>query len=207
MFTGIVEEVGRAKYLRKGELFVSCARVLEGTRQGDSLNINGACLTATRVEKNGFAVELMPETLKRTNLGDLRPGQPVNLERALTLGGRLGGHLVQGHVDATGRVLSLTPQEGAVLARFSAPRELLRYIVEKGFIAVDGVSLTVVEVGPDYLVCSLVRYTMENTTLGQKKPGNRVNLEADIVAKYVEKLHERKGITLEFLSRQGFTEE
>jgi riboflavin synthase len=204
MFTGIVEEVGRAKYLRKGELFISCTKVLEGTCRGDSLSVNGACLTATRVEKDGFAVELMPETLKRTNLGDLRPGQPVNLERALALGGRLGGHLVQGHVDATGHILYLTPQEEAVVARFSAPPELMPYIVEKGFIAVDGVSLTAVEVRPDYFTCSLVRYTMENTTLGQKKPGDKVNLEGDIVAKYVEKFREGKGITLEFLSRQGF---
>jgi len=207
LFTGIVEEVGRAKYLRRGELFISCTGVLEGTRPGDSLSINGACLTATRVEKEGFAVELMPETLKRTNLGDLRPGQQVNLERALALGGRLGGHLVQGHVDATGHLFSLTPQEGAVLARFSAPAGLVTYIVEKGFISVDGVSLTVIEVGPDYFTCSLVRYTMENTTLGQKKPGDRVNLEGDIVAKYVERFRERKGITLEFLSRQGFVQE
>lgn len=204
MFTGIVEEVGRAKYLRRGELFISCTRVLEGTRPGDSLNINGACLTATRVEKDGFAVELMPETLKRTNLGDVRLGQTVNLERALSLGGRLGGHLVQGHVDATGQLLSLTPQKGALLARFSAPLELMAYVVEKGFVAVDGVSLTVVEVGPEFFTCSLVRYTIENTTLGQKKPGDRVNLEGDIVAKYVEKFREREGITLELLSRQGF---
>jgi len=207
MFTGIIEEVGRAKYLRGGELFISCSRVLEGTRPGDSLSINGACLTATRVEKDGFAVELMPETLKRTNLGDLRPGQPVNLERALALGGRLGGHLVQGHVDATGRLVSLTPQDAALLARFSAPPELTAYIVEKGFIAADGVSLTVVEAEADYFTCSLVRYTMENTTLGQKKPGDRVNLEGDIVAKYVEKFRERNGITLEFLSQQGFVQE
>jgi riboflavin synthase len=204
MFTGIVEEIGKAKYLRGGELFVSCALVLEGTRPGDSLNINGACLTATRVEKDGFAVDLMPETLKRTNLGELRPEQPVNLERALVLGGRLGGHLVQGHVDATGRIVSLTRQEGALLARFEAPAAVVRYVVEKGFVAVDGVSLTAVEVGPDYFTCSLVRYTIEKTILGQKKPGDKVNVEADILAKYLEKFRERKEITLEFLSRQWF---
>lgn len=204
MFTGIVEEVGKVKALAGHRLSIGAKRVLEGTRVGDSININGACLTITELDGGSFSVEVMPETQRRTNLGQLHPGSPVNLERALSWGARVGGHLVQGHGDATGRVLSLTREEGSVILRVSAPSELLKYIVVKGFIAVEGVSLTVVEVGSWGFSVSLVAYTLENTNLGAKQPGDPVNLEVDILGKYVEKLLGKQGLTLEFLAQQGF---
>lgn len=206
MFTGIVEEVGIVKQALRRKLSIAASKVVEGTIPGDSININGACLTVTEVGKDFFSVEVMPETLRRTNLGLLRPGDRVNLERALALGGRLGGHLVQGHVDAVGKVLSLIPEDEALLVRFAAPPEVMRYIVEKGFIAVDGVSLTVISHDLATFEVSLVSYTRRHTTLGGKQVGDPVNLEADIIAKYVERLREkdREGLTLEFLASHGF---
>jgi riboflavin synthase len=205
MFTGIIEEVGIVKSVRLGRLTVSATKVLQGMELGDSLAINGACLTISAFDANSFSVDIMPETLRRTNLGLLRPGSGVNLERPLVIGGRLGGHLVQGHVDATGRVLSLVPEAGAVIARYAAPQEVMRYVVEKGFIAVDGASLTVINCDTTSFSVSLVTYTLEHTILGSKRPGDLVNLEVDIMAKYLEKLKERRGsITLDFLVEQGF---
>jgi riboflavin synthase len=206
LFTGIVEEVGTVKSIGSGRLVVSASVVLEGTRLGDSIAVNGACLTVNALEAGSFSVNVMPETLKRTNLGQLRPGSRVNLERALLVGGRVGGHLVQGHVDATGKVLSLVPEGGAVIARFAAAPEVLRYVVEKGFIAVDGVSLTVVGYDRSSFSTSLVGYTLDNTVFAGRKVGDQVNLEVDIMAKYVEKLREgRGGVTLDFLAEHGFT--
>lgn len=205
MFTGIIEEIGVVKSVRPGRITVSATKVLQGTKLGDSLAINGACLTISALDANSFSVDIMPETLRRTNLGLLRPGSQVNLERPLAIGGRLGGHLVQGHVDATGRVLSLLPEAGAVIARYAAPQEIMRYLVEKGFIAVDGASLTLTSCDTTSFSVSLVTYTLEHTILGSKRPGDLVNLEVDIVAKYLEKLKERRGsITLDFLVEQGF---
>jgi riboflavin synthase len=208
MFTGIVEEVGTVRSLQRERLTVRAKEVLEGSRPGDSIDVNGACLTVIEMDKNSFAVELIPETRRRTNLGGLRPGDGVNLERALALGGRLGGHLVQGHVDGTGRVVAVTPEEEALLLRVSAPPELMPYIVQKGFIAVDGVSLTVVDADANAtsFTVSLVGYTRQHTNLGGKKPGDVVNLEVDILAKYVERLMGAKpgGITLDFLAEHGF---
>jgi riboflavin synthase len=206
LFTGIVEEVGTVKSIGSGKLAVSASVVLEGTRLGDSIAVNGACLTVTALDAGSFLVDVMPETLKRTNLGQLRPGSRVNLERALLVGGRVGGHLVQGHVDATGKVLSLVPEGGSVIARFAAAPEVLRYVVEKGFIAVDGVSLTVIGYDRSSFSASLVGYTLGNTVFAGRKVGDQVNLEVDIMAKYVEKLREgRGGVTLDFLSEHGFT--
>lgn len=206
MFTGIVEEVGTVKSIASGKLTVSASAVLDGTRMGDSMAVNGACLTVTAMDAASFAVDVMPETLRRTNLGQLHPGSSVNLERALMVGGRVGGHLVQGHVDATGKVASLVPESGAVIAKFAAPTEVLRYVVEKGFIAVDGVSLTVVGCDKTSFSVSFIGYTLKNTILGSRKVGDQVNLEVDIMAKYVEKLREgRGGVTLDFLSEHGFT--
>ena len=205
MFTGIVEEVGNVKSVGSGHLTVSASAVLEATRLGDSMAVNGACLTVSAMNSGSFSVDVMPETLKRTNLGQLRPGSNVNLERALMVGARVGGHLVQGHVDATGRVVSLVPEGGAVIAKLAAPPEVLRYVVEKGFIAADGVSLTVVGYDQSSFSVSLVGYTLNNTVLGSRKVGDQVNLEVDIIAKYVEKLREgRGGVTLDFLSDHGF---
>jgi riboflavin synthase len=181
--------------------------VLDRTRIGDSIAVNGVCLTVVSLENNGFTVNVMPQTLRHTNLGGLHYGDPVNLERALLLGGRLGGHLVLGHVDDTGEVLNVVSEEDARLVRISAPDRLMRYVVNRGFIAVDGASLTVADLDDVSFVVSLVTYTMEGTTLGRKRPGDIVNLEVDILAKYVENLREREGegVTPEFLREYGFT--
>lgn len=205
MFTGIIEEVGIVKSVRSGQIAIFATKVLEGTKLGDSLAVNGACLTVRALNASSFSVDVMPETLRRTNLGLLRPGARVNLERALVVGGRLGGHFVQGHVDATGRVVSLLPEAEAVIAKYAAPPEVMRYIVEKGFIAVDGVSLTVIGCDTTSFDVSLVSYSQENTILSSRRPGDLVNLEVDIIAKYVEQLKERRGgITTDFLAKHGF---
>ena len=206
MFTGIVEEVGTVKAAQPGKLAISAKKVIENTKKGDSIAVNGACLTVTELGDGYFSVDVMPETLRRTNLGMLRPGDGVNLECPLTVGGRMGGHFVQGHVDGTGKVLSATREGEAVLLRFDATQEMMRYIVRKGFIAVDGVSLTVVEHDNTSFQVSLVAYTLENTNLGGKRVGDFVNIEVDIIAKYVERLKVEKGsaITEEFLAEHGF---
>ena len=206
MFTGIVEEVGIVKETSRERLAFESHKVLEGTKVGDSIAVNGVCLTVVSLENRGFSVNVMPETLRCTNLGSLHYNDQVNLERALILGGRLGGHLVLGHVDDTGEVMDVTGEETAHIMRISAPAKLMPYIVDKGFVAVDGVSLTVVDLDDFSFVVSLVAYTMEHTTLGRKRPGDVVNLEADIIAKYVENLKERKrqSLNFEFLKEYGF---
>ena len=188
MFTGIVEEVGRAASAPNGELFIHAAAVLEGTKLGDSIAVNGACLTVTRLEPNGFTVDLAPETLRRTNLGALTAGAAVNLERSLAFGGRVGGHLVQGHVDGVATIERITPEGNASMVRFQLPGKLARYVTEKGFIAVEGVSLTVVGAGDDWFSVTLIPFTGEHTNLGAKAAGDTVNIEVDILAKYVERL-------------------
>lgn len=205
MFTGIVEEVGIVQSGSPSRLTIKAGIVMEGTRLGDSIAVNGACLTVTALEAAAFAVDVSPETLRRTNLGMLQPGAKVNLERALTLSSRLGGHLVQGHIDATGKLTSMVRKESFIAARFSAPPEVTRYVVEKGFIAVDGMSLTVTEFGPDWFAVSLIPFTLEQTNLSIRRVGDMVNLEVDIIAKYVEKLKAgSSGVTQEFLARHGF---
>ena len=206
MFTGIVEEIGIVKETSRDRLAFEAHKVLEGTKVGDSIAANGVCLTVVSLENRGFSVNVMPETLRCTNLGRLHYSDQVNLERALVLEGRLGGHLVLGHVDDTGEVMEVTGEETAHIMKISAPAKLMPYMVDKGFIAVDGVSLTIVDLDDFSFVVSLVAYTMENTTLGRKRPGDVVNLEADIIAKYVENLKERKrqGLNLEFLKEYGF---
>lgn len=199
MFTGIVEEVGRVGTAAGERLHIAARMVVAGTAPGDSINVNGACLTATAVGPDGFSVELMAETQRRTNLGRLRPGDPVNLERAIQWGGRMGGHLVQGHVDTTARVLAVSPQPGAVVVRFSLPARLMRYVAPQGFIAVDGVSLTVIDCDRDSFAVSLVAYTREHTTLGHRRPGDEVNIEVDIMAKYLERQQPGGGLTAEKL--------
>ena len=206
MFTGIIEELGTIKAVRAGQLSVRAEKTLEGTRVGDSIAVNGVCLTVTALGNKILFADVMTETLQRTNLGLLHPGDRVNLERPLSLDGRLGGHLVQGHVDATGELLSLIPQGEALLVRFTAPPQVMRYIVEKGFIAADGASLTVTECATTSFTVALVAYTRQHTTLGSKRPGELVNLEVDIIAKYVEQLLEKKapGLTSDFLAQHGF---
>ena len=188
MFTGIVQEVGRAKENDGSSLIIEAAASLDGLKLGDSIAVNGTCLTVTSLEEGSFSVDTMPETLRRTNLGLLTPGAPVNLEQALTLSTPLGGHITQGHVDATGSLVSTDPESDALMMRFEAPPQVMKYVVEKGFIAVDGISLTVVEWDESSFTVSVVKYTQDNTNLGVRKPGDVVNLEVDILAKYAEKL-------------------
>ena len=192
MFTGIVEEVGQVASLNDYRLALNAERVLSDVKIGDSISVNGACLTVVEFDDAGFAVDLAPETLRRTSLGDAGPGAAVNLERALSASDRMGGHIVQGHVDATGTVTGLTPEADCYIMEIEAPDSLLPYIVEKGFIAVDGISLTVVQRTERRFTISVIPFTMQNTNLHEKAVGDRVNLEADILAKYVESLLESR---------------
>lgn len=188
MFTGIIEEVGEiAQAQRKGmAAFLGIrASFVRDLKKGDSVCINGACLTVVDIQPPLFWVEAVEETLARTNLGFLKPGDRVNLERALPAGGRFGGHFVQGHVDGTGVIAQIVPRLRSKVMKIHTPKELMPYIVPKGSIAVDGVSLTVVEVGQDWFTVSLIPFTLEHTTLGLRKAGDVVNLEVDILAKYV----------------------
>ncbi|MFD6422010.1 riboflavin synthase [Streptomyces sp. NPDC060198] len=192
MFTGIVEELGEVTAV---EVLDDASRfrlrgpvVTEGAKHGDSIAVNGVCLTVVETGENEFTADVMAETLKRSSLGALTAGSRVNLERPMALGGRLGGHIVQGHVDGTGHIVSRTPSENWEIVEVSLPAELTRYVVEKGSITVDGVSLTVVDAGPDHFTISLIPTTLALTTLGLKQPGDPVNLEVDVIAKYVERL-------------------
>ncbi|MFG2840698.1 riboflavin synthase [Streptomyces zaomyceticus] len=192
MFTGIVEELGEvvaveqledaSRFRLRGPL------VTEGAQHGDSIAVNGVCLTVVEFGDGEFTADVMAETLKRSSLGALETGSRVNLERPMAVGGRLGGHIVQGHVDGTGTILDRTPSEHWELVKVGLPAHLSRYVVEKGSITVDGVSLTVVEVTDDWFTISLIPTTLDLTTLGIKQPGDPVNLEVDVIAKYVERL-------------------
>ncbi len=220
MFTGIIEEIGVVREASSNCLTFEAHKVLKGTKAGDSIAVNGVCLTVTFLSDHSFGVEVMSETLRSSNLGGLRYGDRVNLERALVAGGRLGGHLVLGHVDDIGEVITVTPEETARIVRISAPAKLMPYVVAKGFIAVDGVSLTIAGLDGFSFTVSLVTYTLEHTTLGNRRPGGAVNLEVDIIAKYVEGLlpittmsrspeHSegevrQSGLTLDSLKEYGF---
>jgi riboflavin synthase len=193
VFTGLVEEVGQVVRLDEGRRFrlqVSAGRVLEGARVGDSVSVNGACLTVSEVEGTTMAFNAMPETLRRTALGDLAEGSPVNLERAMSPASRFGGHIVQGHVDGVGEVLGVRRDGDAETWEFKAPEVVLRYTVEKGSVCVDGISLTVVSVREDSFTVSILPQTRANTNLKELREGDRVNLEADIIGKYIERLLE-----------------
>lgn len=211
MFTGIIEEIGEVISLRRGArsftLKIKAERVLEGSRIGDSIATNGVCLTITRMEEGYFEADVMPETVERTALQELRPGGRVNLERALMPTSRLGGHFVAGHIDTTGRLIERRADDTALWLRIEAPASLLRYVVEKGSIAINGVSLTVARVDSSSLSVSLIPHTQGVTTLHELKIGERVNLEADMLVKYVERLMGRGpggGLSLEFLQEHGF---
>jgi riboflavin synthase len=192
MFTGIVEELGRVAQIdvstESAVLRLVGPLVTSDARPGDSIAVNGVCLTVTSVADGAFTADVMAETLNRSSLGNLRVGSPVNLERPVTLASRLGGHLVQGHVDATAQVLARTPGEHWELVQLTLPSAVARYVVEKGSITVDGVSLTVAGLGADSFTVSLIPTTLELTTLGSVQPGAVVNLEVDVIAKYVERL-------------------
>ena len=188
MFTGIIEEVGAVAKLDTPRLTVRARKVMEGLKLGDSIAVSGACLTVVAHSEGQFSVGLSPETLRRTSLGKLAPGEGVNLERPVAVGDRLGGHVVQGHADATGRITSRKLDGDCVILRISGPKRLMPYIVEKGFVAIDGVSLTVVNKGTSTFTLSVVPCTLNNTNLKEKSAGDRVNLEVDVLAKYVESL-------------------
>lgn len=191
MFTGIVEEIGTVRQAAggsAGRLVIAASIVLQGTRVGDSIAVNGVCLTVTDLDGSTCALDVMPETLRRSNLGRLHVGSPVNLERAVQPAGRLGGHLVQGHVDAMGQITRTAREENALWVTMAAPPEVLRYLVPRAFIAVDGASLTVARVEAGHLAVSLIPHTREAITLTRQPIGYQVNLEVDIVARYVERL-------------------
>ncbi len=216
MFTGIIEELGLYRGgegdSRGNKLTISARRVVRDLAVGDSIAVNGVCLTAVRVHREGFEALAAPETLRRTNLSALVQDQPVNLERALAMGDRLGGHLVSGHVDGLGRLTGRQREGEALRFAFEIPEELRRYIVNKGSIAVDGISLTVAELDEKGFVVSVIPHTALNTTLGGLSPGTMVNLEVDMIGKYVEKLllpisggeEVKSSITLSFLQGTGF---
>lgn len=213
MFTGIVEEVGHVKAIGNGILQIEAAKVLEDVHLGDSIAVNGICLTVTSFSSHSFQADVMPETIKRTSLGELKLGSPVNLERALTLASRLGGHIVSGHIDGTGRIVSLKDDKNAILMRIQAESSILRYIVEKGSVALDGISLTVAEVSNRDFTVSLIPHTRQATNLSSKGEGSLINIENDVVGKYVEKLLQpaentaavpKPSITMDFLKQNGF---
>lgn len=188
MFTGIVEELGRVETISSNGMTLRADKVMTDLKLGDSIAVNGACLTAVSIGDGEFSVDLSPETMRRTSLGALESGSIVNLERALLASDRMGGHIVQGHVDGTGRITSTKDDGDSIIYRVRAPSRLMPYIVEKGFIAVDGISLTVVKVGTSSFSLAVIPYTFRNTNLNALSKGSRVNLEADILAKYVENL-------------------
>ena len=188
MFTGIVEEIGQVNSMAEGRLEIMAEHVFTDLPEGGSICVNGACLTVTGYGKGSFTTQVVPETLRRTNLGLLSSGDNVNLERPIPMGGRLNGHMVQGHVDGTGRVADLTNDGEALIVRVEAPSSIMGYIVSKGFVALDGTSLTVVDCDEDAFSVTIVPYTRTHTLLGMCKIGDIVNLEVDILAKYVERL-------------------
>ena len=206
MFTGIVEEIGKVSLITPNTLTIKATKVLESTEAGSSIAVNGICLTVTDFTSNSFSFGIQPETLRRTNIGQLKVGDEVNLERAVALGGRMGGHLVQGHIDDTGKITSIRQEQKSKLMTVTASHPLMRYMAVKGFISVDGLSLTIAELGADSFTVSLVEFTQSQTTIGKKKVGDIVNLEVDIIAKYVESLSKPSsdGVTFDFLKEHGF---
>lgn len=217
MFTGIIEEVGTLEKFSTdsgfGVMEIKCNEVLKETKIGDSIATNGVCLTVKEKSSNSFKAEVMGETLAKSNLGDLKVGDKLNLERALRLSDRLGGHIVSGHIDGVGTIISIKKEENGNWFTISAPKEILRYIIYKGSIGIDGISLTVAYVDDEVFKVSVIPHTLDNTILPYKKVNSKVNLECDLVGKYVEKLFavkdekeevEKSNVTMEFLRNNGF---
>lgn len=214
MFTGLIEEIGYIEKITSqnssGQLLIHAKAIQEGTKLGDSIAVNGVCLTVTNVTKTSFTADVMPETLRRSNLGNLQKGSPVHLERAMAANGRFGGHMVSGHIDGTG-IISGKKQEGNAIRLFiTANTPLLRQMIEKGSIAIDGVSLTVISVEQSQFSVGIIPHTSTQTILLDKKIGDSVNLETDVIAKYIQRFfennsqHQEKPLTLEFLRENGF---
>lgn len=212
MFTGIIEEVGTIKAIGGGRLQVEARKVVSDVQLGDSIAVNGVCLTVTSFTKTGFSADVMPETIRRTSLNELGIGSSVNLERALTLQSRLGGHIVSGHIDGTGQIISMKDEGNAILMKIGADSDIINHIVEKGSVALDGISLTVASVTDSDFTVSLIPHTRQVTNLGSKGIGSTINIENDVVGKYVEKfLQVQKGdskpastLTMDFLRSNGF---
>lgn len=215
MFTGIVEELGIIKAVRRGadsaQLIIDAVKVIEGSRVGDSIMVNGVCLTSVHFGDRNFTADVMAETLDKSNLGILKTGDRVNLERALRLGDRLGGHIVSGHIDGVGTITRREKHDIATLITIKAPEALMRYIIKKGSVAIDGISLTVVDFAPDTFQVSLIPHTAHETTLGFKKTGDSVNLEGDIIGKYIERMMNFRSsqgndsrLSMSFLAEHGF---
>lgn len=228
MFTGIIEEMGSVAAIQPGSrsfrITLNCRKVLEDARMGDSIAVNGVCLTVSGLNRSSFSADVMAETVRRSSLGDLKVGSRVNLERAMLAGGRFGGHIVSGHIDGTGRIREFQKEDNAVWVTIETETKILRYIVEKGSIAIDGISLTVADLSRDAFKVSVIPHTKEETTLLSKKVGERVNLENDVIGKYVERLlsnpgsgeraqtegigmdaeADKNGVTMELLMKNGF---
>lgn len=209
MFTGIIEEIGEIAAVKNGakscELTIKGSLIFDDLKIGDSVAVNGVCLTATSINGNTFTADVMAETMRRSSLGTLKQGSRVNLERAMSANGRFGGHIVSGHIDGVGFVQSLVKEDNAIWVTITADEAIMRYIVEKGSVAIDGISLTVAKVFKDAFSVSIIPHTGSETTLLSKKSGDRVNLECDIIGKYVEKLvGKQSGITEDFLKKYDF---
>ena len=210
MFTGIIEETGTVEAIVRGakscRLTIRADKIFDDLSLGDSVAVNGVCLTADEIRKPVFVADVMAETVRRTNIDRLVPGSRVNLERAMRLGGRFGGHIVAGHIDGTGTIVSMVREDNAIWVTVTAGSEILRYIIEKGSVALDGISLTVAEVGTDRFSVSVIPHTAAETTLLSRRTGDRLNIECDMIGKYVEKFVSGKsrGITPELLAKYGF---
>ena len=208
MFTGIIEEVGKLKNFDGGRIEVTCAKILSDVEIGDSIATNGICLTVTNFGHDFFTADVMPETVRKTSLGELQAGGAVNLERALKADGRFGGHIVNGHIDGTGKILSIRPEGNAIFVDISAQSNILRQIAAKGSVAIDGISLTVVNATTDKFSVSMIPHTLNVTNFKFKRVGSLVNIETDILAKYIERLLNYKPapieLTREILAANGF---
>ncbi|MFA8436259.1 MAG: riboflavin synthase [Marinifilaceae bacterium] len=217
MFTGLVEEIGTIRSIQQGaksiKLTVSATKIMDDVKLGDSIATNGVCLTVTSFDSKGFSADVMPETMRRSNLGDQKTGSRVNLERALRVGDRLGGHMVSGHIDGVGQLVGFEEEDNAIWVSIAASKEILKYVIEKGSIAIDGISLTVAYVDDKIFKVSIIPLTQEDTTLTSKKVGEKINLECDLTAKYIEKFmfyreqeEEKQGsrISMDFLKENGF---
>lgn len=214
MFTGIIEEIGTVSSVRSAtnslQLSIRCTKVLSDVKKGDSLAVNGVCLTVSDFSSNQFTADVMPETVKATTLQALRTGSPVNLERAMAANGRFGGHIVSGHVDGTGEIVSVRQKENAIYMEIGIATELLKYFIPKGSVTVDGTSLTIFGVTNEGFIISLIPVTQDDSIIGRKRPGDRVNVECDMLAKYIERLlttnkkNPTGGLTMDTLIASGF---
>ncbi|MEI0701057.1 riboflavin synthase [Brachyspira intermedia] len=213
MFTGIVEEIGTVKSVQSKVITIEASKIFDDLHLGDSVAVNGTCLTVSSFDNKIFNADVTQETLNRTNLGSLKNGSKVNLERAMTLSGRFGGHIVSGHIDGVGSIKSMEKDDNAIILTIEVPKHLMKYIVEKGSVAVDGISLTVASLTDNTFSIAVIPHTLKETVLYYKKEGDKVNIENDVIGKYVERLltfkednddSKKSNITMEFLLKNGF---